>query len=84
MKFQAPKHVTGIMAAGEVVNADENGVADVADDAPVALVNAMKAEGWTLVDVGGEAPPVLVKGKVKPADEPLTLEAADEQPKSDA
>ena len=80
MKFKAPIHVTGIYAAGEEVRADEDGIAELADDASSALVSAMLANGWTKLAAADEpAAPVVEDSKSsskKPA-EPPSADAAE-------
>lgn len=64
MKFKAPLHVTAIFACGFEVRADENGVAELPEDAPSILADAMKSAGWELID---EEPPVELPGPAKGA-----------------
>jgi hypothetical protein len=64
-KFQAPEHVTAVFAGGLEIRADEDGVAEVPEDAGAHVIQAMLANGWTPL-----ADDAAAKTAAKPAGKP--------------
>lgn len=53
-RYQAPKHISGVFAPSRPLWADENGVIELADDAPDADREALLRAGFAPI---AEAPP---------------------------